>query len=266
MPRVLHITMLRNAALLVPATERAAWLAEWRAELAYVEHGATAFCLGSFRDALWLRGSSLSARRIFTLESPLRCLLLLTSSGALILAFAVSFRKLWLPSWSGPSGAQLAFGFLWVYLLSLVVLATLNPLALGKYPANRFAPSLAIRLRRWLFLVVKISLLVPIVWFASVAPQSVFPPAVWMLFFGWIFAFRWALADQRRRCPVCLRPLSNPVEVGNPAHMLLEPCGTELVCARGHGSLHIPGIATTWGATQTWQYKDPSQPAVNSRP
>lgn len=259
MPRALHIAILRNAALLVPAPERAEWLAEWQAELAYVGHGATTFCLGSFRDALWLRGNSFSARRAFTMESPLRCLLLLAGLGALVLALAVSFRKLWLPCWSGPSGAQLALGLLWVYLLSLLVLVTLNPLALGKYPANRFAPSLAIRLRRWLFLAAKIGLLVPIVWFAGVAPEPIFPPAIWMLFLGWIFGFRWALADQRQRCPVCLRPLSHPVEIGSPAHLLLEPCGTELICARGHGSLYIPGISTTWRSTQIWQYQDPAQ-------
>ncbi len=263
MPRALHITMLRNAALLVPAPERAEWLAEWQAELAYVEHGATAFCLGSFRDAVWLRGSSFSVRRIFTFESPLRCLLLLAGLGALILAFAVPFGNLCSPSWSGLPREQFALGLVWVYLLSLLVLATLNPLALGKYPVNRFAPSFVIRSRRWVFLAVKIVLLVPVIFFASVAPQPVFPPSAWTLFFGWIFAFRWALADQRKRCPVCLRPLCNPVEIGSPAHLLLEPCGTELVCARGHGSLHIPGISTTWASTQTWQYEDP-RAALNS--
>jgi len=256
MPRPLHIAILRNAALLVPAPERAEWLAEWQAELAYVRQDATAFCLGSFRDALWLRGNSFSVRRAFSLESPLRCLLSLAGLGAMILGLAVSFRKLWLPSWSGPSGAQLAFGLLWVYLLSLLVLATLNPLALGKYPANRFAPSLVIRSRRWLFLAAKIGLLVPIVWLASVVPEPVFPPATWMLFLGWIFGFRWALADQRRRCPVCLRPLSHAAEIGSPAHLLLEPRGTEMICARGHGSLHIPGIATTWSSTQIWHYEN----------
>lgn len=257
MPRTLHVAILRNAALLVPGPERAEWLAEWQAELAYVEQDATAFCLGSFRDALWLRGNSVSLRRALTLESPMQCLLLLAGSAALALTLGVSFRKLWLPSWPGPSGAQLALGLLWVYLLSLLVLATLNPLALGRYPANRFAPSPAIRVRRWLFLAAKIALLVPVLWLASVAPEPIFPPAAWILFFGWIFGFRWALADQRRRCPVCLRPLSSAVQLGSPGHLLLEPCGIELVCARGHGSLRIPGVATSWGATQTWQYNEP---------
>ena len=62
MLRTLHVAILRNAALFVPAAERAEWFAEWRAELCYVDHGATSFCLGSFRDALWLRRNSLSAR------------------------------------------------------------------------------------------------------------------------------------------------------------------------------------------------------------
>ena len=82
MPRALHIAILRNAALLVPAPERGEWLAEWKAELYYVGHDATAFCLGSFRDALWLRRKSFSVRRMFSLDSPLSCVLLLAALGS----------------------------------------------------------------------------------------------------------------------------------------------------------------------------------------
>lgn len=65
MPRALHTAILRNAALLVPASARAEWLAEWSAELWYVDRDATAFCLGSFRDALSLR-LRVSARGAFS--------------------------------------------------------------------------------------------------------------------------------------------------------------------------------------------------------
>lgn len=114
-PRTLQVAILRNAALFVPAPERAEWFAEWRAELCYVDHGATGFCLGSFRDALWLRRNNLNRRSASRLESPFRCLLFLV--GLAILALALPSQKLWLPLWSPPEREQFALGFLWMYLL-----------------------------------------------------------------------------------------------------------------------------------------------------
>lgn len=256
MARPLHTAILRKAALLVPAPERAEWLAEWRAELWYVEHDATAFCLGSLRDALWLRRKSFSARRAFSLDSPVRCVFFLATLALLsyLLAFGLPSPRFWMLAYSSGGIGYLVFGCFWLYLLSLLVLLTLNPLALGEYPANRFAPPLVTRLRRWVFLGLKVVLLMPIFFFADAALMRVFPPAGLILFFGWIVGFRWALADQRRRCPVCVRLLSNSVEIGSAAHTLLEPYGTKLVCTRGHGSLYVPGMPTSWCSTQQWRY------------
>lgn len=258
MPRALQIAVLRSAARLVPASERREWLAEWTAELSYVKRDATRFCLGSFRDALWLRADSLNARRNFVLESPLACLLFLSGTGALLFGLSQVSRMLGLPSQPMPSGRELALEVPWMYLLSLLVLATLNPLALGEYPANRFAPCLLIRLRRWLFLAAKVAILAPIVCLASFAPSAVFPAAVWTLFFCWILALRWALMDQRQRCPVCLCLLSEPIQTGSPSHLLFEPYGAERSCSRGHGQLYIPEFPTTWCAIQRWRYGKPS--------
>lgn len=258
MLRTLHIVMLRNAALLVPVTERGEWLAEWKAELCYVNHDATAFCLGSFRDALGLRRRSFSARRAFSLDSPLRCVLLLGGLAVSVLALALPSRKLWLPSWSLPGKEHFGLSFVWMYLLSVLVLLTLNPLGLGEYPPNRYAPRLIIRLRRWVFLSLKIALLVPIPLFVCLALESMFPPAPWIILFGWIAGFRWLLADQRRRCPVCLHLLSKPVEIGSPMQTILGWYGTELICTRGHGLLYVPGAPTSWCSTQRWQYLDPT--------
>src|SRR5579859_5490051 len=52
--------LLRCAASLVPARERAEWLAEWRAEVwhvwdSYGRSQVTDLCLGAFQDAFWLR-------------------------------------------------------------------------------------------------------------------------------------------------------------------------------------------------------------------
>jgi len=262
MLRTLHVAILRNAALFVPAPERAEWFAEWRAELYYVEHGATSFCLGSFRDALWLRRNSPNPRPAFRLESPFRCVLFLVSLAILILALALPSWKLWLPAWSSPGPPpgreQFGFGLLGMYLLSLLVLLTLNPLGLGECRANRYAPAFLIRLRRWMFLALKIALLVPTVFFAISVVISIFPPASPILLLGWILGLRWALADQRQRCPVCLHLLSNPVEIGSPAQTVLGWYGTELICTRGHGLLYVPGTPTSWCSRQRWQYLDPT--------
>jgi hypothetical protein len=261
MQRALHVAILRHAALLVPASARTEWLAEWRAELWYVEHDATAFCLGSFRDALWLRFRSFNARRALDMDSPLRCVLFLTGLAALI--FFVAGRADGL-SLSDPAGEDLAVGLFWMYFESLLVLLTLNPLALGECPKTPHAPSLLIRLRRWVFLAIKIALLPPILVFAAVALGGIVPPAASaLLFFGLIFALRWALSDQRRRCPVCLHFLSNPVEIGSPGHTLLHRHGTRLTCARGHGSLSIPRVPTSWSAAQSWQYADPMRSSLS---
>lgn len=260
MPRALHIAILRNAALLVPAPERAEWFAEWKAELWYVERGATTFCLGSFRDALWLRCKSFSARRAFSLDSPLRCVSLLGTLAFLsyVFAFGLPSRRLFM-FLSSPQGRdQFALRCFWLYLESLLVLLTLNPLALGEYPANRFAPSLVIRLRRWLFLSVKIVLLPPIICFAVIALMPIFPPAPLILFCGWILGLRWALTDQRRRCPFCLHLLTNPTRIGSPAQIILGSYGTELICTRGHGLLYVPEAPTSCCSKQRWQYLDPS--------
>ena len=34
--------------------------------------------------------------------------------------------------------------------------------------------------------------------------------------------------------------------------------GTELICAGGHGLLHVPELPTSWFATQRWLYLDTS--------
>ena len=59
-------------------------------------------------------------------------------------------------------------------------------------------------------------------------------------------AARWVLADQRDRCPVCLRLLANPVRFGGSSRILLEWHGTELMCVRGHGLLYVSEWPTVW--------------------
>ena len=69
----LQYTILRMASSLAPDGQRAEWLEEWRSELRYIpRRRATRFCLGAFRDALWLRRNNL--RPVKYLESPISCL------------------------------------------------------------------------------------------------------------------------------------------------------------------------------------------------
>lgn len=255
--RTFHMAILRNAAVLVPAPRRPDWLAEWNAELCYIDRDATAFCIGSFRDALWLRCHTPGGiRRMFSVDSPLRCVLFLAGLVALTLSVILPFQDVWRPSWSPPGAGQFALGIFQMYLMSLLVLTALWPPTLGDYPADPSGPSMKVRLRRWFFLAAKFALLTPIPVFLMIALLPLVPGAPSILIFVWIFGFRWVLADQRRRCPVCLRFLSNPVTIGSPSQSILGRYGTELSCPRGHGVLYVPGDPTTWCSKQRWRYAE----------
>jgi hypothetical protein len=426
-----HI-ILRSAACLVPAPQRAEWFAEWRSELCYVNRSPTAFCLGAFLDACWLRRNSPTpnARPAFGLESPARCLLVLAflAAASLIFAFRLPFaRDLLLPSpyrdpanlvmisadgrfgaqkptvsmahyaslanlrrvvftdlaayqpiqarvetaeisvalasrnlfdllqvpisalppdpalilsngawhkyfhadpaiagrpillagrsarvagvlpengwrlpgrmdawllvdelppcskgfvvgrirapagerWrvSVPNGESSPMRFecasldrdyfilasLWNIPLSLLILSATTSLALGEYPANQHS-------RRRIFFVIKIALVLVSAFCGSLALASVTSeglyPTVWLV--GLVVGLRWAVIDQRQRCPVCLRLLSNPTRIGGASHAFLEWYGTELICGEGHGLLYVPEIPTSCYSTQRWQYLDPS--------
>ena len=424
----LHPTMLSAASLLVPAVQRAEWLAEWRAELDYVTHEPTRFCLGAFRDAFWLRRNNQTPNgpAAFQVRSPVVCLALLAALAAISVYFArdsflplpyrdagslamistagdyeaqtptvplaryrslaafaggrfagVSFYRpirtrvrttqlasaelpvafssanlfelLGIPiavaapaslvitdaawqkyfgadpgivgrtldvdgqqaivaaviatnSWRLPGRADAwllqdqahlyqlpanTAGFvlgrqrgsaenhgafflanerfevsslskgrlllidLFPMALSLMLLSVTTSLALGDYPANR-----EIRPLRWIFFGLKIALILPIV-IGSVSLISVNLQAHGLMAAS-LIGFRWAVVDQRRRCPVCLRLLSNPTRIGGPSRTFLEWYGTELICGQGHGLLYVPEIPSSCYSIQRWQHLDPS--------
>lgn len=72
-------------------------------------------------------------------------------------------------------------------------------------------------------------------------------------------AMLWAVADQRRRCPMCLRRLVAPIPVGSWAS-LFEPAATELLCENGHGALAIADAETN--AQDRWTRLDESWRAL----
>jgi hypothetical protein len=110
--------------------------------------------------------------------------------------------------------------------------------------------------RRGLFLAAKTLLVLPIVMFGSLdlacLGGSMSPLYFDIAAFASLFSVRWILADQRKRCPVCLRLLANPVRIGESSRILLEWHGTELMCLRGHGMLYVPEWPAIWSGRQRW--------------
>ena len=145
-----------------------------------------------------------------------------------------------------------------------LVLRAFPSMALGGYPSSRDSARWAIRLRRWAFFSTKVALLLPNVILgaldleyllgsiAGVHLDGLALPAAWFL------AVRWLVRDQQQRCPVCLRLLINPVGIGQASQTFLGWYGTELMCAKGHGLLHVAEIPTSSSSTTRWIQLDPS--------
>jgi hypothetical protein len=157
--------------------------------------------------------------------------------------------------------------FVFTVLLALISLPATTSLPLGEYPARREAHGHLTKLRRWTFLCTKAALILPLVYFVSIdlaycspflsVSSSQYIQLV-SSFSICLFAFRWMLRDQRKRCPVCLRLLTNPARVGQPSRNFLAFNGTELICAGGHGLMHVPELPSSWFGSQRWLHLDSS--------
>ena len=157
--------------------------------------------------------------------------------------------------------------FLFAVFLAILALPGTTSVSMGEFSISFHQLSWSKRLCRWTFLGIKLALLLPIAYFASLdftysfatiySPDSVMIHTA-LSFFICILGFRWALLDQRRRCPVCLRRVAHPAQVGYSSQTFLAWNGTELVCMGGHTLLHIPGLETSWFSTQRWLYLDTS--------
>ena len=93
----MHLGLLWGASLLVPGSKRSEWSREWRTELWYVQREcssatslsptfrsvieATAFCLGAYQDAIWLRQRAWQEQQPVAgiCRSPSVCLLILSA-------------------------------------------------------------------------------------------------------------------------------------------------------------------------------------------
>lgn len=261
---LLHRGVLRAAALLAPADRRDEWMRDWQSELWYVPpRDAARFCLGAFRDALWVRRNYEDAetRSPLDIESPLGCLALLATMSAA--AFLVA---LWLPAprvmggGSRLSAQGVVAGSLAMVVYSFLLLPAMR-LAMRGARAHRAPSSWSNRLRRWAFAAAKIALLQPMMFcgFLVLAQVGRVAPLAPMCIVGaWMLGFRWAINDQRRRCPVCLRLLGAPVRIGSASQTLLEWYGDESLCARGHGVLQNPEAPAGYSGDRVWLNLDGS--------
>lgn len=157
--------------------------------------------------------------------------------------------------------------YLFAVMLALLALPAITSVSLGDSGVSSHQTSWPRRLYRWGFLAAKIGLLLPIVYFApidlaywnvSFAPSSSLYIQLAAAFSICLFGLSWVLKDQRQRCPVCLRRVEHPAQVGQASRTFLDWNGTELMCMDGHTLLHVPGLPTSWFGTQRWLYLDTS--------
>ncbi|NYF78883.1 hypothetical protein [Granulicella arctica] len=157
--------------------------------------------------------------------------------------------------------------FLFTLVLALLSLPATTSMPLGEYPSTSQSLSWRLRMRRWGFFYGKIALLLPIVFFSSLdlanfssAIDPIHAQYIQIVasFCASLYALRWALRDQRARCPICLCQLTHPARIGEASRNFLAWNVTELICADGHGLLHVPETPTCWFATQRWLYLDAS--------
>ncbi len=82
--------------------------------------------------------------------------------------------------------------------------------------------------------------------------------SLWFFSIGCVFMLWWSLADQQRRCRVCLQRLALPAHIGQSGRLLLSWAGTELVCSEGHGLLHVTETDVCWLDPEQWTQLDES--------
>ncbi|HUB51722.1 MAG TPA: ABC transporter permease [Terracidiphilus sp.] len=151
--------------------------------------------------------------------------------------------------------------------LAILALPAVVSVSLGESNFSAFRPSWKRQCLRWLFLAAKIGLVIAIAFYASLSLAygftSTYSPSAEFVQFaaGFVFSLlglRWALFDQRHRCPVCLRHVTCPTRVGLASQTFLGWNGTEMFCAGGHTLLHVPALPTSWFAVPRWVYLDSS--------
>jgi hypothetical protein len=190
------------------------------------------------------------------LDSPVSCLAFLG-----VLAVASLFLAVLLPAPDTMSRSShlrvrdLLEGDVGMLLLSGLALPAIL-LAIGPR-ASRYPVAWRSRLRRGIFLALKIALVQPIMFGGFVAVCAI-PIANVAFMASWILAYRWVLIDQRDRCPECLRLLTDPVRIGSASQTFLEWYGAESTCSRGHGLLQTSEVPASYSGKPEWLALDDS--------
>jgi hypothetical protein len=166
------------------------------------------------------------------------------------------------PPASGPGAV-----FLFSLFLAVLALPAITSVFQSESNFASHPPTFKTRAKRWMFLAVKLCLIVALAYFAAIdiaywsfADYS--PTAEFLQFAASfliaLFGLRWAVLDQSRRCPVCLRCVTHPARVGFASCNFLSWNGTEMICTGGHALLHVPSLPTSWFSRQRWMYLDTS--------
>jgi len=274
----LSLQLLPLASRLVPASKRLEWTKEWKAEFWHLQHGdrrvrsergelheALSLAYGLFADAAWLRFDWV---RETSRASAYTCLWVL---GCYCLLCAVAERVL-AGSWYlfvHVLTTHFLGGYVFVAvpaIFAAVATYPLRPLRCDR-PHQGSKGWLSTRAKWNLFLIAKGTLTLAFGFLASLVATG---PAHMVLgkYSDWFellmyavtvtVGLRWVLLNQEQRCQKCLRMLSQPTRVGYASRNFLEWNGTELVCADGHGLLHVPEMQGSWCWYDQWVELDPS--------
>jgi hypothetical protein len=283
-PPRLYRALLRIASWIVPARSRADWRERQTADLAdwwfLMEHGeplpgeGAALCRRAFAHAVVER-----CERV-RLQHALRSPLFVPAAAASILLLIAIFSHGFAVTRSVIEVARdmrvravpsydLRGDRIFVYVAPIL-------LALTTGLALLVTGCLSLRARGWrywaflAFKVVAIFIVVPLFWIeAGTATRSHIAREGWRvtaalaIAIGFVIAVGraiiWAVDDQRRRCPDCLRRLVLPVTVGSWASQF-EPAATEMLCEAGHGALALSDTETN--GQDRWTELDESWKAL----
>jgi hypothetical protein len=182
------------------------------------------------------------------------------------------FRKTPLEIASVRSEARLATRW-YLLFLAMALLGSVAIVRSGRARANSSQPASGLRqiARWWAFFLSKSALLLAGTFvialesarylsrlFTGTTHSLAGILSLWLFMLGAIAVLSWAIHDQRRRCRVCLQRLGMSVHVGCPGYFLLDWAATEMLCANGHGMLHMPDVECSWFDHDRWNHLDKS--------
>lgn len=157
--------------------------------------------------------------------------------------------------------------YLFALLLAVLALPAITSTFQSETSFASHQPSLRTRAKRWAFMAAKLALVAGLgycggldlaYWHVAQYSPSAELVQFAASFLLCLFGLRWAIVDQSRRCPVCLRRVTHPAQVGIASCNFLGWNGTEMICTGGHALLHVPSLPTSWFSRQRWMYLDTS--------